>query len=270
MLNGKDIQVEDGGYVRIHAAILEALARVRLSGAEFRCVMFLLRKTYGWNKKEDQISLTQWEIGTNTKRPQVKIALSKLIEKNIIYRDTESAIVTYGFNKYIENWTCFDVDSDRGKRFEKQEVVPNQIPSTCIDTSTYLDTSTSTCIDTDTSIYLDTHNRQLKTIKDISENKKMFSLLVEICRVDGKLKRGQLNKTIKNLLEAGYTVEDLDTLRGWWYANDFRGQKGQPPTLAQVVDKILQAKQESAPPPPRKTEKVQIILPGGEISEAKR
>jgi DNA-binding Lrp family transcriptional regulator len=94
-----------------------------------------------------------------------------------------------------------------------------------------------------------------ETIKDkkIPEQKIMFGTLSKICRIDPKLKAGQIGKTVKALMQAGYTSGDLETFIFWWRKNDFRGQKDEPPTISQVVDKILQSKQEA--------QAAQVILP---------
>ena len=102
----KDIQVENGGYTRIHNDILEALSKARLTGQEFRLLIFLLRKTYGWNKKEDAISLSQFADGLGLKHPQKVVSiLAELLSKNIIYRHKKRGLIwVYGFNKHIELW----------------------------------------------------------------------------------------------------------------------------------------------------------------------
>ena len=60
-----------------------------------------------------------------------------------------------------------------------------------------------------------------------------------------KLKRGQIAKTTKRLRDANYTVDDLDVFIKWWNINDFRGKKGEPPTMAQVEEKIFQSKNDN-------------------------
>ena len=84
-----------------------------------------------------------------------------------------------------------------------------------------------------------------------------------------KLKSGQIGKTVKSLMGAGYTLPDLEIFNDWWKAKDFRGQRDQPPTIQQVVDLIYQAKQET-PPPARANEngKALIILSDNTIAEA--
>lgn len=51
-------QTEDG-YTAIANEIMEALIAAELSGQEFRIALLVIRKTYGFKKKEDAISLSQ-------------------------------------------------------------------------------------------------------------------------------------------------------------------------------------------------------------------
>lgn len=241
MVNGKSIQVDDGEFTRVHNAIFEALARARLSGSEFRCVMFLFRKTYGWNKKEDVISLSQWAEGTDSKRPHVLTTLNSLLKKNIIYRRLDGGqIPTYGFNKYIEQWTGIEVQSEMGNRFQNRELLPEQVTVTKTGNTTVTNTGNGTVTKTGT------HKRHKDKVKDKESGFQnlMFGALVKLCMIDAKVKRGQIARTAKTLLDAGYIPEDIEHFSEWWRAKDFRGKRGEPPTLGQVTDKILQAKQD--------------------------
>jgi len=40
------------------------------------------------------------------------------------------------------------------------------------------------------------------------------------------------------LKEAGYSIDDLRSFWTWWHKNDWRGQKGQLPTLPQLRSEI--------------------------------
>lgn len=66
----------------------------------------------------------------------------------------------------------------------------------------------------------------------------MFTALAEICQIDTKLltkeQRMQLNQSEKRLRKAGNTPADLADFPRWWYANDWRGRKGEPPKPHQV------------------------------------
>jgi len=103
-----DPQLEDG-FTPVANSIMEALARTQLSGYEWRVLLFLLRKTYGWSKKSDRIALSQFVDGTGINQRRVIEAINDLIAKNIIHK-TSAEIRTskgreYAFNKHYGSWT---------------------------------------------------------------------------------------------------------------------------------------------------------------------
>ena len=106
MIQGKDIQIEEGKWAKIHNDILEAVAITNLNGTEKSLLLFLFRKTYGWNKKDAKISLSEWQAGTRIPRHNLPRALRSLEEKRVIYSvdNGRNRTKTYGFNKYIEQW----------------------------------------------------------------------------------------------------------------------------------------------------------------------
>lgn len=67
-----------------------------------------------------------------------------------------------------------------------------------------------------------------------SPSKLMFEALANICKASPELMRGQLNRAEKELRNVGATPEKLEAFGKWWYANDFRGKLGKPPTPEQV------------------------------------
>ena len=97
-------QKEDG-HVDIANEIIEALAKIRISGEEMQCLWVIFRKTYGWHKKEDSISLSQFCEFTTLKKPRICHALSKLLSKMVItIAKNDNGITTYGFNKDFDKW----------------------------------------------------------------------------------------------------------------------------------------------------------------------
>lgn len=103
---GAEVQVENGGWFKLHNSISEVLARTPLNGQQFRCLHFLLRMTYGHKRKEAKLSWQEWADGTGMKRQNVGRELMALLEAKIIYR-TEGVSrrpATWGFNKYYETW----------------------------------------------------------------------------------------------------------------------------------------------------------------------
>ncbi len=94
---------------------MEALAKIRIPGEARQVLDFILRKTYGWHKKEDHISLTQFENATGLKRSNVCASLNRLIKMNLIYKGSMEKETTsmelhatnvqiYGFQKDFDKW----------------------------------------------------------------------------------------------------------------------------------------------------------------------
>src|SRR3990167_4518164 len=92
-------QIENG-FTRIANEILERLTLPGINGSEYRIAIFVLRKTYGFGKKKDRISLTQFQKGTTMKRSHVVETIKSLVDKRILLKDNGS----YIFNKDWENW----------------------------------------------------------------------------------------------------------------------------------------------------------------------
>jgi hypothetical protein len=69
----------------------------------------------------------------------------------------------------------------------------------------------------------------------------MFGAIADTCQLDAKLKTGQIAKQAKALLEAGYTPAQVRSFPAWWQSHDWRGQRGNVPTLAQLAELIKQS-----------------------------
>jgi phage replication O-like protein O len=92
-------QKEDG-HVQLANEILEVLTRTPMPGMEMRMVLHVIRKTYGFGKKMDWISISQFAeaLGTDAKnvcRVQKRLILWKILEK----KDHQ-----IGLNKNWEMW----------------------------------------------------------------------------------------------------------------------------------------------------------------------
>jgi len=98
-------QIENG-YTKIANELLEALAKYRIPGEQRQCLDVILRKTYGYNKKQDSIALSQFVEMTGLKKPTVVRAIQGLLSKNLIYvikKDNKPAHI-YEFNKHYKQW----------------------------------------------------------------------------------------------------------------------------------------------------------------------
>ena len=101
---------KENGYTAIANEIMEALSKYRIPGEQMQCLLFILRKTYGYNKKTDAISLSQFVKSTGIKRSGVARAIKGLIAKNLIYvkkgglKKETISISQYRFNKRYKSW----------------------------------------------------------------------------------------------------------------------------------------------------------------------
>jgi len=97
--------------------IVEKLSSIRLSCYEFNIIMAVIRKTYGWDKKNDWISGSQLEKQTGIKSCHCYRTITKLIKKNILYK-TEQGFL--GLNKHTIEWVL-------PKQVLPKQVLPKQV-----------------------------------------------------------------------------------------------------------------------------------------------
>jgi len=147
---------KEHGFTAIANEILEALARIGIPGEARRMLDVIIRKTYGYNKKVDKISTSQFMELTGLSRSKVYRARRKLKEMNLItiYKKGDSQTLTY----------CLQKDYDKWKSPKKDTVYKN--------VDRYLHNCTKT-------VYIEgTHNRKKDNIQ-----KKEASLLPYIQKI---------------------------------------------------------------------------------------
>ncbi|WP_289445342.1 replication protein, partial [Klebsiella pneumoniae] len=80
----------------------------------------ILRKTYGYNKKEDEISLSQFQKVIPVSKPSICKALNNLQLVNII------KLVKKGKSKNSSNLYCFNKNYDEWQLVKKSKLVKNR------------------------------------------------------------------------------------------------------------------------------------------------
>jgi phage replication O-like protein O len=98
---------KENGYTALANEIWDKLAAYRLSGEEWQCLIVILRKTYGWQKQEDEISLSQFGQSTGIKKPNVVRSIKKLLSKKIIaiIKNDNDGTTKYRFIKDFDKWS---------------------------------------------------------------------------------------------------------------------------------------------------------------------
>lgn len=94
------------GYLKIANELVKQFKKFRISGEEWQILWVVFSKTYGFNKKQDQISLTIFEYETGIKRSNIVRARDRLVSKKILGIKKETRdVTTYWIEKDYEKWT---------------------------------------------------------------------------------------------------------------------------------------------------------------------
>jgi len=161
-----DVQKENG-YVKLANEILENIARFPLNGTQHRIVDVIWRYTYGFNRKDHELSEGFISKATNIHRKQVQRELNELISCKMVLIAKEATFNTsrkLRFNKDYEQWVV-----TKKLPGNEKEVTAKKLPDNQIDTHTGSESVTSPGSE------LATQERQyLKTIL-----KKEYSLEIE-------------------------------------------------------------------------------------------
>lgn len=104
-------------YTRLFNPILEALCRQsnNLTSSEYAILLFIIRSTYGWQKKNHPISTTLIIQKTGITESTVKRSVKRLIERGYIIDfgiDQKSRCKVLGLNKKYSQWNAEGVTDD--------------------------------------------------------------------------------------------------------------------------------------------------------------
>lgn len=110
----KSIQKEDG-YTSIANDLLDQLCRIRIPGEARQVLDVIFRQTYGWNKKVDTISLSQFSEKTGLRKPNIVRAIRQLLDMRLIIRNDNDEGSAYGPNKHCNQWVRVPKQTKRGR-----------------------------------------------------------------------------------------------------------------------------------------------------------
>ena len=95
--------MQSDNFTKVPNKFLEAIASNRSFCAKTRVLAVILRKTAGWNKKSDWISLSQFESMTGILKRNVCRALEQLLDRKIILKSENK----YCINSITKAWREF-------------------------------------------------------------------------------------------------------------------------------------------------------------------
>jgi hypothetical protein len=105
----------------------------KLGFAELKVLLYLMRRTYGFHKKTDRISLTQFEsgiegldVGTGLARKNIISALSSLEEKKIVIKNKNKYVTSYSL--YLDSDLKLVTQSNQTSYAELPELVTQSNP----------------------------------------------------------------------------------------------------------------------------------------------
>ncbi|HZK34203.1 MAG TPA: replication protein [Bacillota bacterium] len=198
-------QVENG-FTRIANELLDKLAETKVNGTQFRILMVVFRYTYGFQRKEHELSETFIANATSIHKQQVKRELKALIDRriiNVIKQATFTEPRTISFNKNYKQW----------KGMQVSKTIPGN----------QTDTITGSGLDTSTGSGLDTQKR--KSLKKVSKEiyipkksekelrKEIFDHYLSLKLIKHNKYTPAMDMAIKTAMKNnGYTIEDCKTL----------------------------------------------------------
>ncbi len=193
-------------FTKISNEIIEALARIRIPGEAMQVLWVVFRKTYGWNKKSDRISMSQISEMTGLKRPTVARALKKLLECSVIKKDNSvikndnTIINKLLFNKDYDQWNM--PEKKNGCYQKRQHPVDKKDNTTVIQN------------DNKGVIKKDTYNKKVKeSTKDTSTKEKNSTSLFGFEEIWRKYPRRVGKKAAKRHFKATVkTGNDLNNI----------------------------------------------------------
>lgn len=97
-------QIEDG-FIRIANELYDAIMRHPFTARQLKIMMAIMRKTYGYGKKTDDISASQIGVMCDIPRNHVTVELNKLAEKNAITKTSGRFGSIVGINKDYRKWS---------------------------------------------------------------------------------------------------------------------------------------------------------------------
>lgn len=121
----------ENGFTKIANDLMDALCRCHPGGSEGQILLAILRKTYGWNKKSDHISISQLCDMTSVCRRTAIYAIHNLEAKNMIVVQRQKVDGLNECNmielqKDYEKWIVQEIDGSARKSKSYKATIEKQ------------------------------------------------------------------------------------------------------------------------------------------------
>jgi phage replication O-like protein O len=98
----------EDGFTRIANELLDAILFARLTGQQMAVVMAVVRKTYGYNKRSDDIGLSQIQKMTNIDKSNLSRTIAQLVDLRVLNRVDGQYAHCLSLNKHYRQWKVED------------------------------------------------------------------------------------------------------------------------------------------------------------------
>lgn len=204
---------KENGHLDLANELVEKLAKLKLSGAEWQILWVVWRSTWGWKKKEDWISLTQLEEKTGLTRAMICRAKKKLVYKRILVNKENKLM----FEKNYEKWLVYkkaplvyksaigSIQNDNGvvyKTIHTKEILTKEINTKEINTVAEASSAD--------------RNDEYPPVSQVQEQP--FKLEDQIQKMQSH-KRPEMQVIALYLQEQGYVIENKEQLKSFIVRN---------------------------------------------------
>ncbi|QDH59467.1 replication protein [Pandoraea pnomenusa] len=92
------------GYTRVANELLEAITMAPFGRNQYKVLMVLIRKTYGFNKTSDQLALSQIQVRAGISKTQTSVAVAELVKLNVLTAGEGRYAREFSINKAYGKW----------------------------------------------------------------------------------------------------------------------------------------------------------------------
>lgn len=112
----------ENGYTRLANELLDALIGAGLTARQWAVVMAIIRKTYGFNKKADEIGLSQLSAMTGIDKAHLSRTVRELEAGRVIHREAGTHGHKLSINKHFKQWELLNQQLPKEQRLPKKQL----------------------------------------------------------------------------------------------------------------------------------------------------
>jgi|GEM_PF-2481758 len=201
----ENVQTENG-YTKIANELLDALCAFRIPGELRQVLDCVIRKTYGFHKKEDWISHSQIVQMTKMKKGNVSRELSKAITHKLVVIVSDNKLK---LNKNYKEWISF-----KGNHFNPRQKLSHPITGVIVSDKKVIVSEGNKIYYTKDTYTKDILPDKSGKPKNLSEKQKQYQALISYCREKQGITKEYVNyvkqtTALSKIFKTGYSEADV-------------------------------------------------------------